>query len=76
MSICVCLIVFVSVEVSVEVGADSPEAFGAAMAKRGRERRSGGMVDVKRIFEPRRRERLLGMEVCGSDRKDLGWFCG
>lgn len=44
-----CVIVMVSVEVFVEVAAESPEGFGAAMARRGREK-SRGKDDSKRIL--------------------------
>lgn len=44
-----CVIVLVSVEVFVEVAAESPEGFGAAMARRGREK-SRVKNDLKRIL--------------------------
>lgn len=44
-----CVIVLVSVEVFVEVAAESPEGFGAAMARMGREK-SRGKNDLKRIL--------------------------
>lgn len=46
----VCLTVMVSVEVCVVVGEELPSSLGAAVARRGRQRRSGEKDDLKRIL--------------------------
>lgn len=72
----VCLIVKVWVEVCVVRGEELPSSLGAAVARRGRQKRSGGRDDRKRILSRAERGGSFCDERVEVRSGERGWWKG